>query len=717
MLSDYIRKEISNGVAFLYLDQKDSKVNIVSPRLIDVFETIIDDVISDNTIKAAVFISAKKDFIAGADIQSFNAEKLGDFQPISRKGHALLSKLENSPKPFVAAIHGTAYGLGVELPLACAARIASNHKSTKLALPEVKLGLLPGGGGTQRLPRLIGLQASLDMMLTGKNIFARKAKRIGLVDELVHQSKLKIAAEKLALRLIDKPLKRKSKVSLLNMFLDYTTLGRSIVYKEARKKVMRQTLGNYPAPLEILNCVEIGLKNGPNAGYEAEVVKFEELMIGSVSKELRNLFFAMTAKKKNPWEEDVANLRTLGLLGAGFMGSGIAEVSLNKGIDITFKDIHPETIKTAKKTLWKNLTKKVQRKSLLLVEAKNAMAAVRGQLDYTDFDKIDILVEAVFENMTMKQKILAEVEQFTKEDFIFATNTSALSIEEIGKYAKNPENIIGLHYFSPVSKMPLLEIVKTEKTSDRTIATCYDLGLKQGKTNIVVNNGPGFYVNRILAPYLNEAMLILEEGGDILFIDKAMKQYGFPVGPFALMDEVGIDVGAHVMTGDLAEMFMKREGAKMSQGLLNMNEAGYKGRKNKKGFLAYDKNGKKLRGKANNTVYQFFGNPKKAHQTISEVQLRTSLLMVNEAVLCLQDGIIESVQDGDLGAIFGLGFRPFTGGPFRYIDHVGADTVVKELDHLRVTYGDRFKACDLLRECAEKGEKFYQVDTDAMKAS
>jgi len=707
MIDNYIKKEVIEGVAFLNLDQKDSKVNIVSPKLIDVFEHVIDDIISDDEIKAAVFISAKKDFIAGADIQSFSAEKVGDFQPLSRKGHLLFDKLQNSPKPFIAAIHGTAYGLGVELPLACTARIASNHRTTKFALPEVKLGLLPGGGGTQRLPRLIGLQASLDMMLTGKNIFARKAKKIGLIDELVHPSKLKVAAKKLALSLVTKPIIRRRKVSLLNKFLDHTSIGRSLVYKEARKKVMRQTLGNYPAPLEILNCVEIGLKQGLKAGYEAEVLKFEELMIGSVSKELRNLFFAMTEKKKNPFESDVMNINTLGILGAGFMGSGIAEVSLNKGIDIFMKDVNVDTIKTAKKTLWKRLTSQVKRKSISKTEANNAIGGVRGQLDFTDFDKVDILVEAVFEDMGMKQKILAEVEKYTNDDFIFATNTSALPIKEIGKYAKKPENVIGLHYFSPVSKMPLLEIVKTSSTSKRCIATCYELGLKQGKINIVVNDGPGFYVNRILAPYLNEAMLLLEEGGDVIKIDKAMKRYGFPVGPFALMDEVGIDVGAHVMTGDLAVMFKKRKGALMSEGLLKMNESGFKGKKNKLGYLAYDKNGKKIRGKANSSIYRFFGNPSKVNMDESEIQLRATLLMVNEAALCLQEGIIESVQDGDLGAIFGIGFRPFTGGPFRYIDQVSSDYVIKELDRLKATFGDRFTACDLLKEYARSGRKFY----------
>ena len=708
-MDNYIKRELRNGVAFLYLDQKDTKVNIVSPLLIDAFESVIDDVLRDDNVKAAVFISAKKDFIAGADIQSFVAHKVGDFQHISIKGHKLFDKISKSPKPFVAAIHGTAYGLGVELPLACAARIASDHRRTKLALPEVKLGLLPGGGGTQRLPRLIGLQASLDMMLTGKNIFAHKALKIGLVDQLVNHSKLKYAAEKLALSLIDKPLQRKNNGSLLTRFLDHSSIGRFIVYREAAKKIYRQTLGNYPAPKEILYCVKTGLEKGSDNGYKAEVIKFEELMIGNVSKELRNLFFSMTEKKKNPLASHAKKLSSIGILGAGFMGAGIAEVTLNTGIGIHLKDVQASTLKQAMSALWKSLNKHVQRKSITRVEAKNAMLHVNGQLDYTNFDKLDIIIEAVFEDMSMKQNILKEVEKYTSSAFIFATNTSALSIEEIGKYAKRPENVIGLHYFSPVSKMPLLEIVKTPQTSESVIATCYQLGLSQGKTCIVVNNGPGFYVNRILAPYLNEFLLMLEQGGDIIQIDKAMKSYGFPVGPFALIDEVGIDVGAHVMTGDLAKMFSSREGAIMSEGLLKMNDSGFKGRKNLNGFLAYDKNGKKIRGKANSSVKSFFGNPLYIELDPKEIQLRSTLLMVNEAIMCLEEGVITSVQDGDLGAILGIGFRPFTGGPFRYADQVGCTYILNELNRLKSIHGSRFTPCKLLITYANSGDKFHST--------
>ena len=706
-MDNYIKREFSNGVAFIYLDQVGSKVNIVSPSLIESFEFIIDDILKDEKVKAAVFISAKKDFIAGADIKSFGADKVGDFRPISIKGHKLLDKISKSPKPFVAAIHGTAYGLGVELPLACAARIASNHKTTKLALPEVKLGLLPGGGGTQRLPKLIGLQASLDMMLTGKNIFAHKAYKIGLVDQLVSKSKLKHSAAKLAISIINKPLHRKNKGSLLTKFLDHTLIGRSIVYREATKKVHRQTLGNYPAPFEILNCVKTGLERNSKEGYKSEVVKFEELMIGQVSKELRNLFFSITERKKNPWASKAKITSSIGILGAGFMGTGIAEVTLNTGIDIYLKDLHISGLKQAMISLWKSLRKQVKRKSLKNIDAKNLISQVSAQLDYTNFDKVNIVIEAVFEDLLMKQKILNEVEKYTLPDFIFATNTSALSVEEIGKYAKYPENIIGLHYFSPVSKMPLLEIVKTPKTSESTIATCYQLGLSQGKTCIVVNDGPGFYVNRILAPYLNEFLLMLEDGGEVIQIDNTMKSFGFPVGPFTLIDEVGIDVAANVMTGNLAKMFSSRKGAIMSQGLLKMNKSGFKGRKNRKGFLAYDKNGKKIQGKSNSLIYSFFRNSPSVELDSKEIQLRSTLLMINEAILCLQEGIIESVEDGDLGAILGIGFRPFTGGPFRYADHVGCDFIIKELNRLESKYGSRFSPCELLKTFALSGEKFY----------
>ena len=708
MIDNYIKKEVIDGVAFLNLDQKDSKVNIVSPKLIDVFEHVIDDIISDDEIKAAVFISAKKDFIAGADIQSFGAEKVGDFQPLSRKGHLLFDKLQNSPKPFIAAIHGTAYGLGVELPLACTARIASNHRTTKLALPEVKLGLLPGGGGTQRLPRLVGLQASLDMMLTGKNIFPFKAKKIGLVDEVVHHSKLHKAAKKIVLDIADNNFKKKKlKKSLVTKLLDGTSIGRSIVFSQAKKTVLKLTKGNYPAPLEIIECAKIGLQKGLKAGYEAEVIKFEELILSDVSFALRNLFFITTDKKKNPYKVALKNTEKIGVIGAGFMGEGITEVSINSGMDVILKDLDDKIIHQARKNIWKNLSRKVKRRQMSKVLAKTTAQRAIGQLDYKGFDKVDVVVEAIVENMSVKKKLMKELEGICNEDFIFASNTSSLPLTEMSEDAKKPENVVGMHYFSPVTKMPLLEIIKTSKTSNQAIATCYEIGKRQGKTCIVVNDAPGFYVNRILCPYLLEALILIEEGVRIEQIDKALKNMGMPVGPVALLDEVGIDVGVHVMSGNMTDLIKDRDGIKLNHSMPKMLEAGLEGRKSKKGFYHYvSKKGKVKKGKVNEGVYQYFDSPNVKKISDKEITERCILILLNEAVWALEDGIIENVTDGDIGGVFGIGFLPWSGGPFSYMNQMGLSNILDRMKHYQNLYGNKFQPRPMLVEMAEKNEKF-----------
>ncbi len=604
--NDFFIKELNHGILTLWMDQANKKVNVISIQLIDSFNHLMQEVDNNPEIKAVVLISKKKDFIAGANIEDFKAEKVGDFQSITRNGHAILNKIENSKKPVVAAIHGTCFGGGLEIALACHARIASNASSTKLALPEVKLGLLPGGGGTQRLPRLVGLQNSLSMMLTGKNIFSYRAKKMGLVDDIVNKNKLHKAACDLALRIADSPIKRKRKKSLINIFLENTRLGRRIVFHQAKKMVHKQTQGNYPAPFEILKCVELGLKKGIKAGLNEEVVRFEKLILSPESKQLVNLFFTMTDKKKVPNGSFVKKINTIGMLGAGFMGAGITEISANKAINVFLKDIKPEYLQSARKTIWKNISKKIKRKAISKIDANIIMGRIRGQLNYNNFKTVDLVIEAVLEKMDLKKQVLAEVESVTKDDCIFATNTSALPVTEIARNAKRPENVIGMHYFSPVPKMPLLEIIKTPLTSNSTIASCYKLGVKQGKTCIVVKDHPGFYVNRILSPYLNEAMLMIEEGAKIQDVDSVFKTLGFPVGPAILMDEVGIDVGAHVMSGDLMKMVKQRGNIKVSEGLIKMFNDGYHGRKNQKGYYKYSsKTGK--RKSVNKEVYQYFG--------------------------------------------------------------------------------------------------------------
>jgi 3-hydroxyacyl-CoA dehydrogenase/enoyl-CoA hydratase/3-hydroxybutyryl-CoA epimerase len=722
---DYVSIEKNaNGVCTIWMDQKNEKINKVGTDLIGLFEDIFKELNADDSIKAFVLSSKKKDFIAGADIEMFQKVKQkGDFEPFTRKGHQILNDLSVSKKPVVAAIHGNCLGAGLEIALACQARIASNDKSTKMALPEVKLGLLPGGGGTQRLPRLIGLQAALDMMLTGKNVFPYPALKLGLVDKVVHVSSLQNAAQKLALELVANPIKRERNELNLNtikggfpaiqkaltgLVLE-APLVNKIVFDQAKKMVDKQAHGNYPAPYKIMECVEIGWNKGMEAGFDAEAVKFEELLLGDVSKQLINIFFAMTDKKKNPYDEKlIKKVHRLGMIGAGFMGAGIAQVSMDDDIHVLLKDINQDMISSAYKTIYDDYNKKVSKKAMTKIELEEKMALLSGSLNYEDLDNQEIIIEAVFEDLKLKQNILKDVETNAKPNTIFATNTSALPIKAIAANAKNPELVIGMHYFSPVPKMPLLEIIKTDKTADWVTATCFDVGVRQGKTVIVVNDGPGFYTTRILAPLMNEAQLLLDEGGDILQIDREMNLFGFPVGPITLADEVGIDVGAHIMSGELmTEMLKLRPDFKVSKTLLEISKAGYKGRKNKKGFYKYDENGKKVSGQVDSDIYSYYGGNSRKKFDATEIHHRCAFAMLNEAALCLEEGIIENPLDGDIGAVFGLGFPPFRGGPFRYADTLGAQQVVDILNDLQQRFGARFKPAQILVDYAKAGKKFY----------
>ena len=685
---DFATIEMIDGVAVIWLDHQTEKMNIVSPDVIGIFDEVFTRLENDPEVKGLIFISRKNDFIAGADIKSFAIEKEGEFRPIQAKGHELLFRIERCPKPVVAAVHGACVGLGTELSLACHAILASNAPRTFLGLPEVKIGILPGGGGTQRLPRRVGIQNALDMMLTGKNIYAYRARKMGLVDELVAPDKLLRAALVTVGRLQKKPPQRKLKRSLVDRFLEQTSIGRSILFSQAEKMAMKQSQGNYPAIPGILDCVRTSYQKGIAAGYEKELEWFEKLLLTDESKALRALFFAMTENKKNPYGEAKVPIETLGMIGAGFMGAGIAEVSIAKGVEVLLKDIKQEVISAAYKDIWKSLQRKVRYRSLTKPQAEEQIGNLRGQLDYRNFDKADLVIEAVLERMDLKKTIIGEIETHCRPDVIIASNTSSLSLTEMASHAKQPERVIGMHYFSPVPKMPLLEIVTHEKTAPEVIAACYDFGLKQGKTCIVVKDGPGFYVNRILAPYLNECLSMIDEGLPIELVDKALIKKGFPVGPITLLDQVGLDIAAHV-TESTRPLVAGREGFTVNDSVVKMAEAGRLGRKNRKGFYAYHPKTGKRQG-VDKTAYQFFAGNGDRSLPLEEIQDRALLLMVNEAVMCLQEGLIANETDGNLGAVFGIGFLPFTGGPFRYIETMGKEKVVARMQELEEKYGPRF---------------------------
>ncbi|RMG62489.1 MAG: fatty acid oxidation complex subunit alpha FadJ [Calditrichaeota bacterium] len=698
--------ELREGIAILWLDYPGEKINKISPELVDEFDALLDELEGRSDVEGVVLASRKPDnFIAGADLDVFlKMNEPGQAKQLSRRGHAVLNRLAAFPRPVVAAIHGAALGGGLEVALACHYRVASDDPATVLALPEVRLGLLPGGGGTQRLPRLIGIQRALNMMLTGKNVYPRQALRMGLVDELFHPHGV-VEAALAAVRDLNRGSKpRRPRRTLTTWVLEANPLGRKLLFKKARQMVARQTMGNYPAPFKILECVEVGMSRGMKAGLEVEARNFDQLMRTPQCKALIQLFFEINSRKKNPLADQVRPVKRVGILGAGLMGSGIAQVSATSGLEVVLKDVSLEALGRAERQIYQALDRRVRQRALLPFQRDQILSRITPVTDYHGFDRVDLVIEAVFEDLELKRRVLAEVELETGEQTIFASNTSSLPIEKLAKIASRPTQVVGMHYFSPVPRMPLLEIVVTPKTEAWVTATAYQVGVQQGKTCIVVNDGPGFYTTRILAPLLNEALLLLEEGGDIPYIDRVMRQFGFPVGPFKLMDEVGIDVGAHV-SRVLAPLFAKR-GVTATDAMEKLVAQGFKGRKTGKGFYLYK--GKKGRREVNPAVYRLFGGRKRKRHPVEEIQNRLVLVLVNEAIHCLQDGILLSPSDGDVGAVLGLGFPPFRGGPFRYVDAEGGEAIFNRLRELEQRFGNRFTPAELLAEKVRRGESFHR---------
>ncbi len=694
-----------DGIAVLTMDVPGESVNTLRAEFSTEINELLTEIKSDSSIKGLVIISGKKDsFIAGADIGMLDKCKTAeDAKTLSQQGHQVFFDLENLPFPVIAAIHGSCLGGGLELAMACHQRICSDDAKTALGLPEVQLGLLPGGGGTQRLPRLVGIASALDMMLTGKQLRPKQAKKLGIVSEVVPNSILLEAAIKLAKSGHKKP--KPVKQSLVNRILEATPVGRNIMFDQAAKQVQRKTQGNYPAPNKIIDCVRVGMSKGIHAGLEVEASHFSDLVMTKESAALRSLFFATTEMKKEAGEANSITVKKAVVLGGGLMGGGIASVTSTKAkVPVRVKDINDQGLSNALSYAYKLLDKKVKRRHMTANVRDNTMALMTTTTEYKGVKDADIVVEAVFEDLSLKHQMVKDIERECNHDTIFASNTSSLPIGQIAEAAERPENVIGLHYFSPVDKMPLVEVIAHEKTSAETIATTVSFARKQGKTPIVVKDGAGFYVNRILALYMNEAAQVLLEGQRIEHLDKSLVKFGFPVGPMTLLDEVGIDVGAKIspiLEKELGERFVA------PQAFDKLLDDGRKGRKNDKGFYLYGKQAKKGKKQVDESVYSLFGLTPKPNKDAKKLSERCVVQMLNEAVRCLDEGIIACPRDGDIGAIFGIGFPPFLGGPFRYMDELGAKALVGTLQKYQTQFGDRFAPCDLLVKMAEEESRFY----------
>ena len=638
-------------------------------------------------------------------------ESVADATALSEQAQRANNRIAECSKPIVAAIEGSCLGGGLELALACTHRVAADTAETKIGLPEVQLGLLPGAGGTQRLPTTVGVEAALDLMLTGKRIGSKKAKRIGLVDEVVPAPILEDVAAEHAISLTKDHeeshgtrLRRLlSREQLRELALAENPVGRMVVFEQAKKRALEKTKGNYPAPLCILEAVQTGLEKGLEEGLAEERKHFGELLQTPESRELIYLFHASKEMPEKRPSRRAKSVERVSVLGTGLMGTGVAYVtSVHAGLPVRFKGKSVEDVRKGMEALQGMMNQRVKRKKTSSTEAERLLTRVAPTTEYIGFSNVDIVIEAVFENLELKREVLREVEATTEPDTIFASNTSSLPITAIAEASARPETVIGMHYFSPVEKMPLLEIVVTDSVAPWVVNACVALGKAQGKTVIVVRDGVGFYTTRILAPFLNEAAHLLEEIGDVSLIDRALSDFGFPVGPLKLTDEIGIDVASKV-SAVMEQAYGKRLAPPAALGQLVSR--GLVGRKTNAGFYDYSdgSNPAEVNQPALHDLGIRRGRATLEDSTIAE---RCVLQMINEAARCFSDGTLISRRDGDIGAVFGLGFPPFLGGPFRYIDAVGARKLVDRLDHYRDECGERFEAAEVLRSAAKENRSF-----------
>ncbi len=703
-----------NGVATILIDRKDESMNTLGEDLITEFFAVVTRLEQDD-VKAVVIGSAKRDFLAGADIRMFAdmttteaaVEGLTALHGVFDRIEALHAVHE---KPVIAAIDGACLGGGLELALSCSSRICSKSDRTQLGQPEVQLGLIPGAGGTQRLPELIGLAAGLEMIMGGRPVRHFKAKKLGLVDEVAPPEVLLEVAQKRASEAIDaEPQERVialnvSSNNLQRLALEKNPAGRKVLWKKAYDTMMAKTKGHYPAPKRAFEAVKIGSEQGRAAGVAAEIRFFAELVLTPESKALQSIFFATTQLKTDTGIESDAepvDVKNVAVLGGGLMGGGIAGVStLKANKNVRIKEIDNDGVGRGLAYVNRYVTKQAKRRRMTTFEVDQVLNRVTGSATWDGFANTDLIIEAVFEDLDLKKRIIAETETVISDTTIFASNTSTLPISKIAEASARPENVVGMHYFSPVEKMPLLEVVTTDKTADWVTATAVQVGKEQGKTVIVVNDGTGFYTSRLLGPYLNEAAFLLQEGASVEAIDIAMEDWGFPVGPLLLTDEVGIDIGSHVAI-ILHEAFGDRmKGPDMMAGLIDDDR---KGRKNGWGFYKYT-DGK--RGGVDRTVYDALGLGDRVPVSKKDVTERLTMAFINEAALCLQEGILRSARDGDIGAVFGLGYPPFRGGPFWTIDQMGAEVVLDRLEALEQRFGERFAPAQIIREAAAEGTEF-----------
>ncbi|RLA67054.1 MAG: fatty-acid oxidation protein subunit alpha [Epsilonproteobacteria bacterium] len=690
------------GIATLTFDTPDSEVNVLCFDALYELEQVISQINKDRSVKALFIESAKSHiFIAGADIKEIKAFKSSsETLDKLRHGQEIFNSLENLPFPTVAMIDGACLGGGLELAMACKYRIATNDTHTRIGLVEVSLGIIPGLGGTQRLPLLVGFAKAIELITASKRLKGDKALKLGLVDAATPSGYLGFKKEEyikeiLSDTLAEKVAKKRQGIKWYEMFLPVKML----IAKMARSAVIKQTSGHYPAPLKAIDVLEKTLTMSLTEGLKIELEVFEPLATSQISKNLIELFFTSELLKKETFSKAKSNIvQSSAVVGVGTMGSGIAWALANKEIPVRLGARKMESIASAISKMMQSFESIRKRGRLSRREIGLKMDRVTSTTQMQGLEHVDIVIEAVSEDPAVKMKIYETLESKVKENAIIATNTSSLSITELVKETQHPERFVGMHFFNPVTKMPLVEVIAGDKTSDETVATVVKLAKKLGKTPIKVNECAGFLVNRILLPYLNEASRMFEEGENVENVDEILTDFGLPMGPFTLADEVGIDIGEKV-----SNILFTAYGDRMkpSKVLEKMIEKEWLGKKSGTGFYLHQAKDKVH----NDHILELHAsNPMLDDNTILD---RAILIMVNEAARCLEEGVVDNVRYLDMAMVMGTGFPAFRGGLLRYADHRGLANVVSRLSGFEEKLGERFKPSKLLVEMVKKGETFY----------
>lgn len=709
MANNKISLEYKNEIAYIGFGFNSTKsMTALDMDTMIELQAIVEELhAKQSTLKGAIFFTHKENcFLAGADISLIASMKTeAEAADGAERGQNIYNRIEDLTIPTVACVDGVCLGGGLELSLSCKVILASNSPKTSLGLPEVKLGIIPGFGGTYRLPRKIGLPNALDMILTGKTLRADKAKRIGLVEEVYPRENL----VSMAPNFFNRKPKSKSIQESMKELATENFVTRKIIFQKVRESVLKKTNGFYQAPLKILDVMDSGMMKGRTSYLASEAQAFGELAISEQSKNLQHIYFMSEAVKKYTGPKSTKPLPVLSrgaALGAGTMGGGIAWLMADAGMQPIMKDLTTDALNLGLKQSSANFQGALKRKKITADEFERKQRSITAQLDYSGFKKIDLVIEAVVENMNVKKSVFAETEKYVHRDTLLTSNTSSLSVQEMSTALEFPDRFAGLHFFNPVHLMPLVEIIVHDKIAPETIEALHKWVLRVKKTPVIVKDGPGFLVNRILMPYLNEAGFLLEEGVALKDLDQAALDFGMPMGPGRLLDEVGIDVGvkvAKILHDGLGE---RAASSKLSS---KMVEKGLLGKKSAKGFYLYDEKGKPTG--ANPEVEELLPKEKKK-MSESELQMRMFLPMINEAAAILQDGIVQTAGDVDLGLIFGIGFPPFRGGLLRYADSEGLDKIHDALLKFAESVNkDRYTPNSYLSELVETKTTFYEKTT------